>query len=247
MKLKGRVALITGAARGIGKEIASTFAREGSSLAICDIDADSVSSSVKELAALGTRVEGFVNDVTNFQQTCEMVNKILDKFNKIDILVNNAGITRDNLFIKMTESDWDEVIAVNLKGAFNSVKALTRHFLKQRQGKIVNIASIIGIMGNAGQANYAASKAAVIGLTKALAREFGSRNINVNAVAPGFIETTMTEKLPQDIQERMKSQIPLGRFGKPADVANLCLFLVSDDSSYITGQAFIIDGGMLMQ
>jgi 3-oxoacyl-[acyl-carrier protein] reductase len=244
--LSGNVVLITGAGRGIGKEIARAFAQEGADLAICDVDSALVNEAAVELARSGVKVEGFVNDVTNLSQTTEMVNKILDKFNKIDILVNNAGITRDNLILKMSEEEWDKVIAVNLKGAFNCIKAISRFFLKQRKGKIINIASIIGIMGNAGQANYAASKAGIIGFTKALAREFGSRNINVNAIAPGFIETHMTAKLPQEVREKMLAQIPLARFGKPLDVANLCLFLASEDASYITGQTFIIDGGMLM-
>lgn len=247
MRLKDKVALITGAARGIGREIAIAFAKEGANLAICDVDAASIDQTVKELINLGVKADGFVNDVTNLSQTAEMVNKILDKFNKIDIVVNNAGITRDNLILKMSEEEWDKVISVNLKGAFNCIKAISRSFLKQRFGKIINIASIIGIMGNAGQANYAASKAGIIGLTKAVAREFASRNINVNAIAPGFIETAMTAKLPQEVQDKMLSAIPLARFGKAQDVANLCLFLASEDSSYITGQTFIIDGGMLMQ
>ncbi len=247
MKLKGKLALITGSGRGIGKEIASCFAKEGADLIICDVQAELVDKTVKELSATGVKVQGFVNDVTNLNQTTEMINKILDKFAKIDILVNNAGITRDNLILKMSEDDWDKVIAVNLKGTFNCIKALTRSFLKQRQGKIINLASIIGIIGNAGQANYAASKAGIIGLTKATAREFGSRKINVNAIAPGFIQTAMTDKLPKEVQEKMLAQIPLGRFGKPKDVADLCLFLASEDSNYITGQVFIIDGGMCMQ
>ncbi len=247
MRIKDKVALITGAARGIGKEIAIAFAKEGANLAICDVDAASIDQTVKELGNLGVRCEGFVNDVTNLSQTAEMVNKILDKFNKIDIVVNNAGITRDNLILRMNEEEWDKVISVNLKGTFNCIKAVSRSFLKQRFGKIINIASIIGIMGNAGQANYAASKAGIIGLTKAVAREFASRNINVNAIAPGFIETAMTAKLPKEVQEKMLSAIPLARFGKAQDVANLCIFLASEDSSYITGQTFIIDGGMLMQ
>ncbi|MEW6009032.1 MAG: 3-oxoacyl-[acyl-carrier-protein] reductase [Candidatus Omnitrophota bacterium] len=247
MRLKDKVALVTGAARGIGKDIAITFAKEGANIAICDVDAASIDQTVKELKSLGIQAEGFLNDVTNLSQTSEMVNKILDKFNKIDIVVNNAGITRDNLILKMSEEEWDKVISVNLKGAFNCIKAISRSFLKQRCGKIINIASIIGVMGNAGQANYAASKAGIIGLTKAVAREFASRNINVNAIAPGFIETAMTAKLPKEVQEKMLSAIPLARFGKAQDVANLCLFLASEDSSYITGQTFIIDGGMLMQ
>lgn len=247
MGFEGKLALITGAARGIGKSIALRFAQAGADVVICDMDSASIESAVKELSAFKIKADGYLNDVTNLSQTAEMINKILDKFKKIDILVNNAGITRDNLILRMTEDEWDKVIAVNLKGAFNCIKAASRQILKQKSGKIINIASIIGIMGNAGQANYAASKAGIIGLTKAVAREFGSRNINVNAIAPGFIETAMTAKLPPDIRQKMMDQIPLARFGKPEDVANLCLFLASEDSSYITGQAFIIDGGMVMQ
>ncbi len=247
MGFEGKLALITGAARGIGKSIAIRFAQAGADVVICDMDSVGIEETVKELSAYKIKADGYLNDVTNLNQTVEMINKILDKSKKIDILVNNAGITRDNLILRMTEDDWDKVIAVNLKGAFNCIKAASRHLLKQKSGKIINIASIIGIMGNAGQANYAASKAGIIGLTKAVAREFGSRNINVNAIAPGFIETAMTAKLPPEIRQKMMDQIPLTRFGKPEDVANLCLFLASDDSSYMTGQAFIIDGGMVMQ
>ena len=175
-----------------------------------------------------------------------MVNKVIDKFKKIDILINNAGITRDGLLLRMKESDWDSVISVNLKGTFNCTKAVIKGMLKQHSGRIVNVASIIGVMGNAGQANYAASKAGIIGFTKSVAKEVASRNITVNAIAPGFIETKMTEVLSDDVKKAMLNQIPLNRFGKPEDVANLVLFLVSDDASYITGQVIKIDGGMLM-
>ncbi len=185
-------------------------------------------------------------DVTNFKQVEESINKILDKFQKLDILVNNAGITKDNILLRMPEADWDAVIAVNLKGTFNCTKAASKVMLKQRRGKIVNIASIIGIIGNFGQANYSASKAGIIALTKTTAKELASRDICVNAVAPGFIQTEMTAKLALPVQEKMLAAIPLGRFGKPEDVAKLCLFLASSDSDYITGQTIVIDGGMVM-
>jgi 3-oxoacyl-[acyl-carrier protein] reductase len=185
-------------------------------------------------------------DVTDYAKVEEAVNKILDKFTKVDILVNNAGITKDNLILRMNETDWDAVLNVNLKGAFNCIKAVSKPMIKLKKGRIINIASIIGITGNPGQANYSASKAGVIALTKTAAKELASRNINVNAVAPGFIQTEMTAKLPEDVKEKMKQAIPLARFGIPSDVAALCLFLASDDSSYITGQTIVVDGGMVM-
>lgn len=246
MILKDRVSLITGGARGIGREIALTFAKEGSDIVICDINQQILESTKKEIEGLGRRAEVFVVDVTNSQQVEDMVNKILDKFQKIDILVNNAGITRDSLIVRMKEEDFDRVIAVNLKGTFICTKAVSKVMMKQKYGKIVSIASIIGIMGNAGQANYAASKAGIIGLTKSVAKELASRNINVNAIAPGFIETDMTARLADDVRSKMLTLIPLNRFGKANDVANLALFLASDASSYITGQVIQVDGGMVM-
>ena len=246
MQLKDRVSLITGGARGIGREIALAFAREGSDIVICDVNQDALAATRKEIEALGRRAETFVVDVTNLSQVDEMVNKTLDKFQKIDILINNAGITRDALIVRMSEQEFDSVIAVNLKGTFNCTKALAKVMMKQRYGKIVSIASIIGIMGNAGQANYAASKAGIIGITKSVAKELASRNVNVNAIAPGFIETDMTAKLPENVKSQMLAFIPLNRFGKASDVADLAVFLASDASSYITGQVIKIDGGMVM-
>ena len=246
MRLKDRVALITGGARGIGREIALSFAKEGAHIIIWDVNLEAATLTQKDIEALGVKAMSAKVDVTIFTQVEEEINKILDKFQKLDILVNNAGITKDGLLLRMSEADWDAVISVNLKGTFNCTKAASRVMLKQKSGKIVNIASIIGIIGNAGQANYAASKAGIIALTKTTAKELASRGICVNAVAPGFIQTEMTAKLPQEIQEKMLAQIPLGRFGKPEDVAKVCLFLASRESDYITGQTVVIDGGMVM-
>ena len=244
--LEGKLALITGGARGIGREIAMFFANEGANIAICDVNLEDAQKTAKEIEDLGRQSLAFKADVTSSSQVQDMADKILDKFNKIDILINNAGITKDNLLLRMSEEEWDKVIAVNLKGTFVCTKIVSRVMLKQRSGKIVNLASIIGIMGNAGQANYAASKAGIIGFTKSVAKELASRNICVNAIAPGFIKTDMTAKLPEEIQKRMLSMIPLARFGEAKDVANLALFLSSESSSYITGQVIQIDGGMLM-
>ncbi|MDP3786256.1 MAG: 3-oxoacyl-[acyl-carrier-protein] reductase [Candidatus Omnitrophota bacterium] len=246
MILKDRVALITGGARGIGRDMALLFAQEGSDIAICDVNQEALDATKKEIEALGRRAEGFIVDVTNLAQVEDMINKILDKFQKIDILVNNAGITRDSLIVRMSEKDFDSVIAVNLKGTFNCTKSVSKVMMKQRYGKIISIASIIGIIGNAGQANYAASKAGIIALTKSVAKELASRNVNVNAIAPGFIETDMTAKLADDVKSQMLTLIPLNRFGKAIDVAKAALFLASDTSSYITGQVIQVDGGMVM-
>lgn len=240
-----KVVLVTGARRGIGREIALTFAREGANLAICSLSCppDDLAAEIK---CLGREVISLKVDVANSAQVDEMTKKILDKFKKIDILVNNAGMTQDNLLLRMSEDNWDRVIAVNLKGTFNVVKSVSRAMLRQRQGKIVNIASIIGLIGNVGQANYAASKAGIIALTKSLAKEFAGRNICVNALAPGFIDTDMTAALPDDKKKEMLERIPLGRFGRPGDVANTCLFLAGGASDYITGQVVVVDGGMVM-
>ncbi len=246
MLLKGKIAVITGGARGIGKEMALLFAREGARICICDISDESIQTAVKDIESAGTEALGVKVDVTNFSQVEEMAQKALDKFSKIDILINNAGITRDNLLLRMKEEDWDAVLNVNLKGTFNCTKAVSRIMIKQRSGKIINIASIIGIIGNAGQANYAASKGGIISFTKSIAKELASRNINVNAIAPGFIKTDMTAKLSQELQDAMLKLIPLARLGEPSDVAKLALFLASDNSSYITGQAIKVDGGMVM-
>jgi len=244
--LEGKVSLITGGARGIGKEIAMVFARNGSDIAICDVNLEEAEKTAQEIRDLGRESLAFKTDVTDSSQVQDMVDKILDKFNKIDILINNAGITKDNLLLRMSEDEWDKVIAVNLKGTFVCTKLVSKVMLKQRFGKMVNLASIIGIMGNAGQANYAASKAGIIGLTKSVAKELASRNICVNAIAPGFIRTDMTSKLPEEVQKKMLSAIPLARFGEAKDVADLALFLSSESSSYITGQVIQVDGGMVM-
>lgn len=246
MLLKDKIALITGGGRGIGRDTALSFAREGANIVTCDLSDDSLAQLGVEVKSLGREFLAFNVDVSDFAKIGDMVNKILDKFKRIDILVNNAGITKDSLIVRMTERDWDSVLAVNLKGTFNVTRAVSRVMLKQRTGKIVNIASIIGITGNAGQANYAASKAGIIGLTKATARELGPRGINVNAVAPGFIQTEMTKELPEKVAENMLSQIPLRKFGEAADVTNVVLFLASDAARYITGEVIVVDGGMAM-
>lgn len=246
MKLKGKVAFVTGGARGIGREIALLFAREGADIAICDVNAETLAGTAKEIEALSRGVVTGVVDVTKPDQVEEFIQKTLDKFKKIDILVNNAGITRDGLLVRMSEVDWDLVLAVNLKGAFNCTKAVSKIMMKQRDGRIVNMASIIGIMGNAGQANYAASKGGLIALTKTVAKELASRNVRANAIAPGFIQTDMTAKLSDEVKGEMLKYVPLAKFGTVTDVANLALFLVSDDSAYITGQVIQVDGGMVM-
>ena len=244
MKLKDRTAIVTGGASGIGKEIALALAREGSNVGICDINEGSLSKAKADIEALSAGCVTAVVNVGDYALCEEMVNKTLDKFGKIDILINNAGITRDSLLMRMSEEDWDAVLTVNLKGAFNFTKAVCRPMIKQRYGKIVNIASIIGIMGNAGQANYAASKAGLIGLTKSTAKEFASRGINVNAIAPGFIKTPMTDKLTQAQKEAMLKFIPLNMLGEPGNVADLVIFLVSDSALYIAGEVIKVDGGM---
>ncbi|MFH1414007.1 MAG: 3-oxoacyl-[acyl-carrier-protein] reductase [Candidatus Omnitrophota bacterium] len=246
MHLKDKVALVTGGARGIGRAIAMRFAKEGADVVIADVNIDQATKTALEIEALGRKSMAIIMDVTDFGKVEESVNKILDKFSKVDILVNNAGITKDNLLLRMSEAEWDAVLDVNLKGTFNCIKAVSRPMIKKRQGKIINIASIIGIIGNPGQANYSASKAGIIALTKSSAKEFASRNINVNAVAPGFIQTEMTAKLPDELKQKMKEVIPLNKFGEPGDVAAVCLFLASSDSDYVTGQTIVVDGGMVM-
>ena len=242
--LKEQVVLITGSARGIGKEIALTFAQEGATTVISDINTDAADATAEEFKKQGFDASSFACDVTNMQSVEEMVNKILDKYKRIDILINNAGITKDNLLLRMSEGEWDAVISTNLKGVFTCTKIVIKSMLKAKKGKVINIASIIGIVGNAGQANYAASKAGIIGFTKSIAKEFASRHITANAVAPGYIQTEMTEKLNDKAREEIFKAIPLGKLGTPKDVANTCLFLASPDADYITGQTIVVDGGM---
>jgi len=246
MRLKDKVAFVTGGAKGIGREIALTFAREGCDIAICDVNEAALAQTQKEIESIGRAACTGVVDVTKIEQVETFVQKTLDKFKKIDILINNAGITRDRLLVRMSEADWDLVLGVNLKGAFNCTKAISKVMMKQRDGRIVNIASIIGIMGNAGQANYAASKGGLIAFTKSVAKELSSRNVRANAIAPGFIQTDMTTQLSDEVKGEMFKLIPLGKFGSAADVGRLALFLVSDDSAYITGQVIQVDGGMVM-
>ncbi|MCM8796186.1 MAG: 3-oxoacyl-[acyl-carrier-protein] reductase [Candidatus Omnitrophica bacterium] len=247
MRLKDKVAIVTGGGRGIGRAIALMFAREGADIAIWDVNLEDAKETAIQIEVLGRNALALCVDVTNFENIQEGLNKVLDKFKKVDILVNNAGITRDNLLLRMSEEEWDAVLNVNLKGAFNCIKAVSRQMIKQRQGKIINIASIIGLIGNPGQANYAASKAGIIALTKTVAKELASRNIYVNAVAPGFIQTEMTARLPEQLKEKMRQTISLNKFGSPEDVAGVCLFLAGEESNYITGQTIVVDGGMLMQ
>jgi 3-oxoacyl-[acyl-carrier protein] reductase len=246
MRLKDKVAFITGAAQGIGREIALAFAGEGADIVVGDINLPKAVKTQADIEALGRKSLALELDVADYTRVSEAVNKILDKFGKVDILVNNAGITKDGLLLRMGDAEWDAVINVNLKGTFNCTRAVSRVMVKQHSGKIINIASIIGIIGNAGQSNYSASKAGIIALTKTTARELASRNINVNAIAPGFIQTDMTAKLPEELKQKMLEAIPLGKFGSPVDVAKVCVFLASEEASYITGQTIVVDGGMVM-
>lgn len=245
--LKGKVALVTGAARGIGREIALTLAQAGATIVVnYNGSKERAEAVVKEIEEMGGAALAYKCNVADDEESAQMVKDVLDKYGKVDILVNNAGITRDNLIMRMTEEDYDAVLDTNLKGAFHMIRHLSRAFIKQRSGKIINISSVSGVMGNAGQANYAASKAGLIGLTKSVARELASRNICVNAVAPGFIQTEMTEVLSDSVQENLKKMIPLGKMGSAKDVANMVLFLAGDSSNYITGQVIHVDGGMVM-
>ena len=244
--LEGRVALVTGGARGIGRAICEKLASEGATVAMVDIMLDVAEKTAAEFRANGHEAFAVAANVAKFDDAEAAVKAVVEKYGKLDILVNCAGITRDTLMLKMTEQDWDAVIAVNLKGAFNMTKAAIRPMMKARFGRIVNISSVVGRMGNVGQANYAASKAGVLGLTKTTAREFASRNITANAVCPGYIATDMTEKLPQEARDAFLVNIPLKRAGKPADVANVVYFFCSPEADYVTGQVLNCDGGFLM-
>jgi len=246
VELTGKVALVTGAAQGIGKAVSLLLARSGTDLVVSDIILEKVEETAREIETIGRKAMALRVDDARLGDVEKMVEAILERFGRIDILVNNAGIARDKLILRMTEEEWDAVLNVNLKGTFNCTKAVVRHMSKQRSGKIVNIASVVGEMGNAGQANYSASKAGVIGFTKTIAREFAQRGINVNAIAPGYIETPMTDALPEKAKEELKRLIPMERLGRPEDVAEAVLFLVSEASSYITGQVLNVNGGIYM-
>ena len=247
MRLKDKVAVITGSAQGIGKAIGETFAREGANIVISDINIEPARKTADEIKAkYNVETIAVAGNVAEFEECENLIKSSLDKFSKIDILVNNAGITKDNLVLRMSESEWDAVIAVNLKGVFNCIKAASKPMIKQREGRIINIASVVGEMGNAGQINYSASKGGVIAMTKTCAREFASRNILVNAIAPGFIRTAMTDALSDEAKKAMYDIIPLKKLGKAYDVANAALFFASEESSYITGHILSVNGGMYM-
>ncbi len=246
MELKDKVALITGGAQGIGRAVALLLADHGADIAVSDVNLQKAEETAEEIRALGRKSMAVKANVADSEDVERMVQTLLSGFGRIDILVNNAGIAKDKLILRMTDEDWDAVLNVNLKGTFLCTRAVVRHMSKQRSGKIVNIASVVGEMGNAGQANYAASKAGVIGLTKTIAREFAQRGINVNAVAPGYIETPMTDAIPEKAKEELKRMIPMERLGRPEDVARAVLFLVSDASGYITGQVLNVNGGIYM-
>jgi 3-oxoacyl-[acyl-carrier protein] reductase len=244
--LEGKTALITGASRGIGKAIAHRFALEGADISITNIVNDEeFMATIKELDNLGVKAKGYVSNAANFEDSQRLISEVTHDFGKIDILVNNAGITRDTLLMRMSEDQWDSVIAVNLKSVFNLTKAVLMTMINQKGGSIINMSSVVGVSGNAGQSNYSASKAGIIGFTKSVAKEVGSRNIRCNAIAPGFIITEMTEKLPEDVKNEWTKKIPLRRGGTPEDVANTALYLASDLSSYVSGQTIHVCGGLL--
>jgi 3-oxoacyl-[acyl-carrier protein] reductase len=246
MSLQGKTAIVTGAAQGIGRAIAECLAQAGADIAVADLDPGRSVETVASVEKLGRKALNIKVNVADANETKAMVEQVLKAWGKVDILVNNAGITRDGLLLRMKEEDWNLVLQINLNGTFNCTKAVLQTMTKQRYGRIVNIASIVGVIGNAGQANYSASKAAVIGFTKTVGREYASRNVTVNAVAPGFIDTAMTHGLPADVKDTLLKQIPLGRLGTPADIAAAVRFLVSEDAAYITGHVLHVNGGMLM-
>jgi 3-oxoacyl-[acyl-carrier protein] reductase len=246
MLLKDKIVVITGASRGIGKGIAEVFAREGAHMAFTYSSSEAPAKQLeKDLKIYGNQIKAYKSDASNFVDCEQLAEAIAQDFGQVDVLINNAGITKDNLLMRMSETDFDDVIRVNLKSVFNMTKAFQRGFLKQRSGSIINISSIVGVRGNAGQANYAASKAGIIGFTKSIALELGSRNIRSNAIAPGFIETEMTDRLDEAVVQQWRDGIPLKRGGTVEDIANACLFFASDLSSYVTGQVLLVDGGML--
>ncbi|MFO7827294.1 MAG: 3-oxoacyl-[acyl-carrier-protein] reductase [Bacteroidales bacterium] len=243
--LEGKTALVTGAARGIGKSIAIKLAEHGANIAFTDLEYNDAAKEVeKEITALGVKAKAYASDASNYEETQTVVDEIQKEFGSVDILVNNAGITQDTLLMRMTEQQWDAVIKVNLKSVFNFTKAAQKYMLKQKSGSIINMSSVVGVGGNAGQANYSASKAGIIGFTKSIAKEVGSRNIRCNAIAPGFIITEMTAKLPEDVRKEWEQKIPLRRGGTPEDVANTTLFLASELSSYVSGQVINVCGAM---
>ncbi|MBR4389410.1 MAG: 3-oxoacyl-[Prevotella sp.] len=245
--LQGKTALITGAARGIGKAIALKFAEEGANVAFTDLVIDENGKATEqEIAAKGVKAKGYASNAADFAQTEQVVSQVKEEFGAIDILVNNAGITKDGLMMRMSEAQWDAVIAVNLKSAFNFIHAVTPIMMRQRSGSIINMASVVGVHGNAGQSNYAASKAGLIALAKSIGQEIGSRGIRANAIAPGFIDTAMTQALPDNVRQEWIQKIPLRRGGTVEDIANVATFLASDMSSYVTGQVIQVDGGMNM-
>lgn len=246
MDFKGQVALVTGGARGIGKKIAENLAKNGVNIAVADVSVESAAETAKELASLGVKTQSLSLDVSNSEQASKVFEDIVREFGRIDIVVNNAGITRDGLVLRMKEEDWDAVININLKGVFLCSKEAVKVMVKQKYGRIINIASVVAFMGNPGQANYSASKAGIVGLTKTIAREYASRGITVNAVAPGFIATAMTDALAENVKQEMLKSIPVGKFGSVEDVANAVSFLASPESGYITGQVIHVNGGMYM-
>lgn len=244
--LKDKVAIITGASRGIGKGIAEVFSQAGATVICVSRSSEDVANIADSIVQNGGKAVGIACDISSAEKFAELVDTVVTKFEKVDILVNNAGVTKDGLIMRMKEEDWDSVIDINLKGAFNGIKAVSRVMMKQRYGRIINISSVVGLTGNSGQANYSASKAGLAGLTKSAAKEFASRNITVNSIAPGYIATDMTKDLPEGIKENLKKQIPVGSIGTAEDIGYAALYLASEQANYVTGQTLTVDGGMVM-